>query len=213
MRGAERTLDQARAREGGCHRTPHPRSRGRAPGGLNLGAGPLRVQTTTAAGQQGTWVSALGFDLAGWVEPFGYLQFKTRPGELVQIGDWEISWSISRRGDVYTTDFRSRGSRSGLASASDVGGALRVVMLEIGQGHRRARRLPRLEATVPAGVDLEEGPTAFHLRWSGGWIDVRRGFHADHLARLLAASVQGSPDQVRESLEAPTGAPLFTVGG
>lgn len=154
-----------------------------------------------------------GFDLTGWADTLGFAEFATGAADLVCVGDMEIAWYIGRRGDVYTADFESKGHRRGLASASDAGGALRVVMLEMGRGARSARRLPSLEATVPAGVDLEEGPTAFHLRWSGGWIDVHKGLLADRRARLLAASVQGTPDQLRESLEGRTGAPLFTVGG
>ncbi len=154
-----------------------------------------------------------GFDLTGWADTLGYAEFGRGPDDLLCIGDMEIAWRIGHRDGVYVADFESKGNRRGLASASDAGGVLRVVMLELGRGARRARRLPNLEAAVPAGGELEEGPTAFHVRGPGGWVDVHKGLLADRRARLLAASLTASADELRESLEAPTGAPLFHVAG
>lgn len=154
-----------------------------------------------------------GFDLTAWADTLGYAEFGRGPDDLVCVGDMEVAWYVGRRGDVYVADFQSKGHRRGLASASDAGGALRVIMLEMGRGARSARRLPNIEAAVPAGVDLEEGPTAFHIRWADGWIDVHKGLLADRRARLVAASVTSALAELRESLEAPGGAPVFRVGG
>ena len=154
-----------------------------------------------------------GFDITAWADSLGFAEFGGEPDDLVCVGDLEVAWYIGRRGDVYTADFSSKGHRRGLASASTAGGALRVVMLEVGRGARSAQRLPNLDAGTTSGVDMEEGPTAFHVRWPSGWIDVHKGLLADRRARLLAATVEHPPEDLAASLRSPTGAPLFQSGG
>lgn len=125
----------------------------------------------------------------------------------------EVAWYLAERDGLVLAEFSDRGNRRGIASAPDRGSALRVIVLEMAEGARSAQGLRRLDGAAAADVAIEEGPTAFHLRWDDRWIDVKKGLRAERRARLLSRAVRAPVNEFAASALAPGGGPLYRVAG
>lgn len=153
-----------------------------------------------------------GFDVSAWLSSLGMGEFGLASGDLLSVGDIELGWFIAERDGVVVVERTSRGGpRAGRGSFSDVGAAVRYLMIEVADGVRSDRRLRRLAAPTPEGAVVEDGPTAMHVRWPDGWAELHSDLSASRRARLLARAVLRPLGEVADSCLDPGGSPLFSV--
>jgi hypothetical protein len=152
-----------------------------------------------------------GFDVSAWLSSLGMGEFGLASGDLISVGDMELGWYIAERDGVVVERTSRGGPRAGRGSFSDVGTAVRYLMIEVAGGVRSDRRLRRLAAPTPAGAVVEDGPTAVHVRWPEGWAELHSDLSASRRARLLARAVLRPLGEVADSCLDPGGSPLFTV--
>jgi len=105
--------------------------------------------------------------LESWATEARYSPFPRamKPGDLMLLGDMELTISIARRDGNHVVETTSRGGpRQLLGSFQTEADALRLVAYWIGSsfGHDPGAN------TDLVGATLEEGPISTHLSWPGG---------------------------------------------
>jgi hypothetical protein len=91
--------------------------------------------------------------------------------DLLAFSDMEICYFVSGRNASVVVDKTSRGSqRRVLGRFSSELDALRFLVMLLAVNRRR-----RTALELAPGVTLEDGPTATHLTWAGGWADFPKG--------------------------------------
>jgi hypothetical protein len=150
-----------------------------------------------------------GFDLGGWLDPFRILPIGLGDGDVLAFTDSELTFHVAERDGVFRYETTSRGTqRVGHGSFSDLGGAVRLLMLEIGTAERSGR-LPEVDARIASGFTVEEGPTAVHLAWPDGWADLRADRSVARRSRLFSRTIGHDLAELAESLRRVDGRPLF----
>jgi hypothetical protein len=87
--------------------------------------------------------------------------------------------------------------------ASDLG-ALRFVVMRIGADWRSSTGRRALGGIEPVdGMTLEDGPTATHLTWSGGWADFPKGLAGRAAAMSFSRVVDLAPARIAALYEGP----------
>ena len=135
--------------------------------------------TVTGADRAGRELAAPSpeFDLYAWAWRIQMSPIGKEPDDLLALSDKQLSYFVSRRQDAVVAEMTSRSRQRWLLGnfASDLD-ALRFVVMRIGADWRSAVGRRPVSAVRPAiGMNLEDGPTATHLTWSGGWADFPKG--------------------------------------
>lgn len=148
-----------------------------------------------------------GFDLAAWAWRIKMSPIGKEVDDLLAFSDQEISYFVSRRQDALVVEMTSRSRQRWLLGNFDTEpNALRFLVLRIGADWRSTMGRRPLASGEPApGMDLEDGPTATHLTWDGGWADFPKGL-AGRSGALSFSRIVGRPvEQIASLYESPQG--------
>jgi hypothetical protein len=150
-----------------------------------------------------------GFDLQAWLAPQHIRPYGRELPDLLHVGDGELSWFVTQKEDGVALEFTSRGGqRQWHGSFSDVGGAVRALMIGLGDGDRSMRRMPRLGANYARGFQLERHKRHVRLTWDAGWAELPAA-RSERQAVLFTRTVGRSLEDLARSLAATDGRPLF----
>ena len=135
-----------------------------------------------------------GFDLVAWAGRIRMSPIGKEDDDLLAFSDMQVGYFVSRRQDAVVVEMTSRSRQRWLLGNFDSEtDALRFLVLRIGADWRSAmgRRLLG-GADLRPGMALEDGPTATHLTWPGGWADFPKGL-AGRSAALRFSRIVGWP--------------------
>jgi len=166
----------------------------------------LRASPADRAGRR-LVVPPAGFDLAAWAWLIRMSPIGKEADDLLAFSDTEIGYFLSRRQEAVVVEMTSRSKQRWLLGNFDTEeNALRFLVLRIGADWRSAIGHRQFVGVEPApGMDLEDGPTATHLTWDGGWADFPKGI-AGRAGSLDFSRVVGrSLEQIAALCESPHG--------
>jgi hypothetical protein len=166
----------------------------------------LQVSSADRAGRRLVMPSS-GFDLAAWAWRIRMSPIGKEMDDLLAFSDQEIGYFVSRRQDAVVVEMTSRSRQRWLLGNFDTEqNALRFLVLRIGADWRSTMGRRALTGMEPVyDLEIEDGPTATHLTWSGGWTDFPKGL-AGRSAALTFGRMVGRPiDQVAALYENPNG--------
>jgi hypothetical protein len=150
------------------------------------------------------------FDLGDWLSALRLIELGVSGDDVIAVGDWEVTLRITHRGGQFVIESTSRGAqRRGLGSFSDLGSAIRFLMLDIGSAARFERRLPPLNADLADGFTVKIGPTVTQLTWASGWADLRTDRLVARTTRVFSRLIGHPLNEVATSLLDPAGEPIF----
>lgn len=166
----------------------------------------LRVSPADRAGRR-LVMPPDGFDLVAWAWLIRMSPIGKEMDDLLAFSDMDVTYFLARRRDAVVVDMTCRGPQRWLlgnfASEED---ALRFLVLRIGADWRSATGRRPFAAGDPApGMELEDGPTATHLTWDGGWADFPKGLAGRSGALSFSRVVGRSVDQIAALYESPHG--------
>jgi hypothetical protein len=165
----------------------------------------LQVSPADRAGRR--LVRPDGFDLVAWAWRIRMAPIGKEVDDLLAFSDMEIGYFVSRRQDAVVVEMTSRSRQRWLLGNFDTDlDALRFLVLRIGADWRSAMGRRQLAGgEVAVGMVLEDGPTATHLTWIGGWADFPKGL-AGRSGALNFSRVVGRPiEQIAALYESPHG--------
>ena len=166
----------------------------------------LQVLPADRAGR-GLAAPIAGFDLVAWAWRIRMSPIGKEDDDLLAFSDMEIGYFVSHRQDAVVVEMTSRSRQRWLLGNFDTEqDALRFLVLRIGADWRSAMgRRQLVSGEVPSGMVLEDGPTATHLTWLGGWADFPKGV-AGRTGALSFSRVVGRPvEQIAALYESPHG--------
>lgn len=166
----------------------------------------LEVTPADAAGRLLS-VPSGDFDLLVWAGRIRMVPVGKAADDLLAFGDQELSYFVSRRQDAVVAEMTSRSRQRWLlgnfASEQD---ALRFLVMRIGADLRsQLGRRPLSGGDLVTGVTLEDGPTATHLTWSGGWADFPKGLAGRAAALSFGRVADLPPARIAALYESPHG--------
>jgi hypothetical protein len=138
------------------------------------------------------------FDLVAWAWRIRMSPIGKEEDDLLAFSDQEVGYYVSRRQDAVVVEMTSRSRQRWLLGNLDSQqDALRFLILRIGADWRSAmgRRLIG-GAELRPGMALEDGPTATHLTWPGGWADFPKGLAGRSAALRFSRVVGLEPAQI-----------------
>jgi hypothetical protein len=153
----------------------------------------LQVLSADRAGRRLS-LSVPGFDLVAWAARIRMAPIGKEDDDLLAFSDNQLGYFVSRRQDAVVVEMTSRSRQRWLLGNFDSeADALRFLVLRIGADWRQkmGRRLLG-GAQLRPGMALEDGPTATHLTWPGGWADFPKGL-AGRSAALRFSRIVGWP--------------------
>jgi hypothetical protein len=168
----------------------------------------LRVLPADRAGRRLIEPPA-GFDLAAWAWLIRMSPIGKELDDLLAFSDNEIGYFLSRRQDAVVVEMTSRSQQRWLLGNFDTEqNALRFLVLRIGADWRSAIGHRQFVGVEPVpGMELEDGPTATHLTWNGGWADFPKGLAGRAGALNFSRVVGRSLEQIAALCENPHGLP------
>jgi hypothetical protein len=147
-----------------------------------------------------------GFDLVAWAWRIHMSPIGKDVDDLLAFSDQEIGYFVSRRQDAVVVEMTSRSRQRWLlgnfASEQD---ALRFVVMRIGVDWRSSMGRRQLAGQTVPGMVLEDGPTATHLTWTGGWADFPKGLAGRAGALSFSQVVGVAPERIAEVYQSPHG--------
>ena len=165
----------------------------------------LQVSAADRAGRR--LVPPAGFDLVAWAWRVRMAPIGKELNDLLAFSDMEIGYFVSRRQDAVVVEMTSRSRQRWLLGNFDTElDALRFLVLRIGADWRSAMGRRQLAGgEVATGMVLEDGPTATHLTWIGGWADFPKGLAGRSGALNFSRVVGRSVEQIAALYESPRG--------
>jgi hypothetical protein len=124
------------------------------------------------------------FDLVAWAGQVRMAPIGKGEEDLLAFHDMEVGLYVSYRNEAVVVEKTSRSSRRWLVgSFSCDEDAVRFLVMFFGSDWRAQKNLRRITSREPGpGTELEEGPTALHLTWPGGWAEFPSGIGGRHHA-------------------------------
>lgn len=151
--------------------------------------------------------------LDGLLEALGQRRWGVDPGDLLDVGDFDIRYAIAVDGEAYRVDKIERGGRRTLGRFSDRDAAYRYLVLTLAESLRDHRGWPPIRhRRLAPRAELTDAANGRRLTWPDGWAEFRPGWLGELHALPYSWAAQLAPQEIAESYGHRNGEPGFDLG-